>query len=552
MPLRPSFRHPSSSGGPARRRTALVPVVAAFSLVGLVLTGCSQGTAAQDAPAGDPVSGGTLRLAFDTDPQCVDGQQVGNNTALNVARQMTDSLTDQDPETGEIVPWLAESWEVSDDSREFTFHLRDGVTFQDGTPFTSASVKENFEGIVDLGAKASLGSTYLAGLESVETPDDSTVTVTFSEPSAQFLQATSTMSLGFWSSDTLARTPEERCTGALVGTGPFVLESFAPAQSVSLTRFDDYAWPSSLAQHEGPAYLDGIDITVVPEATVRSGSLSSGQIDVDTAVQPQDEAVLESSGFPIVSRPNPGVVYHLFPNESQPIAADPAVRKALSMAIDREELSSVLSAHQSPATSVLAQSTPMYRDHSDLLAHDPEGAAALLDEAGWTLNEQTGIREKDGTPLSFTVTYWQSAPFLELVQQQARAAGIDLRLDKKTISEVTAFRESGDYEFDFYNLTRADPDVLRTVFDAHGRNVNQREASAVDEVLAESAGTLDEGTRRDLVDEAVVSLLEDGHAIPLVELSGVMATSPEVQGFAYEASSRLQLFDTWLVGGGDR
>ncbi|CUU66719.1 NtaA/DmoA family FMN-dependent monooxygenase [Corynebacterium variabile] len=144
-----------------------ITVTAAASLTAVlglgVLTSC--GTAAgqgDDDYTGPPVNGGTLRVAFDADITCADGRQAGNNTALNVSRQITDSLTDQDPETGEIVPWLAESWDVSDDSTTFTFHLRDGVTFTDGTPFTAQPVKDNFEGIVDLGAKSSLGSTYLA------------------------------------------------------------------------------------------------------------------------------------------------------------------------------------------------------------------------------------------------------------------------------------------------------------------------------------------------------------------------------------------------------
>lgn len=531
-----------------RRPSAALPLVAVPALASLVLLAGCQSAASSAQDAGEPVSGGVLRVAYDVDPQCVDGQQVGNNTALNVARQVTDSLTDQDPETGEIVPWLAESWEVSDDSSSFTFHLRDGVTFQDGTAFTSESVRENLEAIIDLGAKASLGSSYLAGLEEIETTDEHTVTVSFEEPNAQFLQATSTMVLGFYASDTLERTPEERCTGDIIGTGPFAIDQFTQAESVTLSRYDDYAWPSSLAQHEGPAHLDGIEITVVPEATVRNGSLASGQIDIDTAVLPQDEEVLESSGFPIVSRPNPGVVYHLFPRTSQPIAQEKAVRQAINKAIDREELATVLSPHQAPATSTLAQSTPLYTDLSDLLAHDPDGAAQLLDDAGWKLNDSTGIREKDGEPLTIELSYWQTAPFLELVQQQLRGAGIDLQLDKKTIAEHNAAQESGDLAFDFYNLTRSDVDVLRTVFDANGRNVNDREPEEVDQILDQTAATTDDAERGDLTEQAVTALIEEGYSIPLVELSGVVATNPEVQGFHFEASSRIQFYDTWLAG----
>lgn len=526
--------------------------VATAAVVGLsVLTACGSAPSGNgDGYSGPPVSGGTLRVAFDADIQCADGQQVGNNTALNVSRQVTDSLTDQDPQTGEIVPWLAESWDINDDSTSFTFHLRDGVSFADGSPFTAQSVKENFEGIIDLGAKSSLGSTYLAGLTGIETPDEHTVTVDFGEPNAQFLQATSTMTLGFYTPDTLARTPEERCTGDVTGTGPFTLEDFSPSGGATLKRNDAYDWASPLSDHEGPAYLDGIEFSVVPESGVRNGSLVSDQVDVDTAVQPQDEELLEQSGFPIIDRPNPGVNYAFFPNWSKGPFQDRNVRQAVNAAINREELTAVLSERQKPATSVLGSTTPGYTDQSDLLEHDPDRANQLLDDAGWTGRDDDGFRTKDGERLTLPVGYWQTADFLELVQQQLRAVGVDLELEEKTMGEVSAAQEARTNDLEFYNLTRSDPDVLRTVFDQGGRIVNNRESpDHVDQLLTDSLATTDPDSRHRTVQEATAELVEQGYVIPLAELSGISATSASVHNYRYEASSRLQLVDTWLSSG---
>lgn len=544
----PTFSTPTFATGsshPRRSTTAtLLSVIAAGSLL---LSGCSGSAQAEGESDAKPQSGGTLKVAYDVDPQCIDGQQQGTNVTLNVTRQITDSLTDQDPETGEIVPWLAESWDVDKDSKTFTFHLRDGVTFQDGSDFTSESVKENFEAIEDLGAKSSLGQTYLDGLESITTPDERTVTFTFADPNVQFLQATSTMTLGFYSSDTLQKTPEERCTGDIVGTGPFSLESFEHNKGIKLSRFDDYDWASSLAKHDGAAYLDGIDFSIVPEASVRNGSLISGQIDVDTSVQSQDEKTLDAQGLGIVSRPNPGVVYNLVPKETGDIASDKAVRQALVKGIDRPQLQSVLSDHQAPATSVLAKSTAQYEDLSDLLAYDPDGAKKLLEDAGWKAGAD-GIREKDGTKLSTTLTYWQDAPFLELVQQQLREIGFDLQLDKKTLAEVTAKQAEGQEEFTFGNLTRTDADVVRNYFGAEEQNANSRKPGKIDEALAKTTSEQSADTRTKDFTEAVKLIIDEGYSIPIVELSGVVGTGKNVHDFAYEASSRYQLHDTWLDG----
>ena len=535
---------PSTPLTRSRRGQLFFSLLAAGSLL---LAGCSSSAEAEGDANAEPQQGGTLKIAYDVDPTCLDGQQQGTNVTLNVARQITDSLTDQDPETQEIVPWLAKSWDVDDDAKTFTFHLRDGVKFQDGTDFTSASVKENFEAIQDLGAKASLAQTYLDGLKTIKTPDDSTVAFTFDKSNSQFLQATSTMSLGFYSSDTLAKSAEERCTGDIVGTGPFSLESFEHNKAIKLARFDDYNWPSSIAEHKGAARLDGIEFSIVREASVRNGSLISGQIDVDFSVQSQDEKSLEAQGLGIASRPNPGVVYNLVPKLTGDIASNKSVRQALVKGIDREQLQSVISEHQAPATSVLAKSTPEYEDVSELLAYDPEGAKKLLEDDGWKVGAD-GIRVKDGTPLSVSLSYWQDAPFLELVQQQLREIGFELKLEKKTTAEVTAQQAEGKEELTFGNLTRADGDVLRNYFGASEQNGNARQPGELDKILARTTSTLDEKKRTADFTEAVKVLIDEGYSIPIVELSGVIGTGENVHDFKYEASSRIQLYDTWLGG----
>lgn len=521
----------------------------AILAIAVALAGCDD-TPEQSSAAGtstQPQTGGVLRVAFDGDPNCIDPQQAGNNTALNVGRQLVDSLTDQDPQSAEILPWLAERWEVSEDSRQFDFHLREGVTFADGSPLDAAAVKANFEAIIALGARAQLAGTYLAGLESVDVTSPSSVRVTFRQPNAQFLQASSTMSLGLLSLDTLKRTAEDRCQGALVGSGPFTVNSFAHNRLVRIEARPDYRWPSSLAEHQGRAWLDAIEFHVLPESGVRLGSLLSGQIDVNTSVPVQDEAVLQAQGVPSINRPNPGIVFSLTPNVSRAPLDELAVRQALNKAIDRSQFQGVISRYQKPATSVLASSTPYYQDLSSHLAYDPAGAQKLLDDAGWRKGAD-GWRQRDGKRLGFALDYWQATtPVLELVQQQLRTIGVELRLNKSTIGQVSLQQTSLDYSLWFFNLTRADPDVLRTVFLSQGRNVNVRAPLPLDQLLLDSAASLGGQKRGALIQQASAELLDLGHVIPLVELATVTAFRDVVHGLHYEASTRLQFYDTWLA-----
>ncbi len=539
------------AGTTANRPTSRPAVVGGLLAAALLLSACGGTAGAGTEPAADatPVSGGNLNFALSVDRGCIDPQQAGNNDAIAVARQTVASLTSQDPKTGEIVPWLAEKFEANADATSFTFTLRDGATFADGAAIDAASVKTNFEAIKALGAKATLGSTYLSDVSAITVPDAKTVVVDFSKPNAQFLQATSTFTLGLLSPASAALSEADRCAGKFSGSGPFSVRSYTVDKEAVLERRPGYSWPAATNTNKGEAYLDTVTFKIIPEAGNRTGSLQSGQIDATAAISAADVALFNGNGFSTETRANPGVVYNLYPNESSPKLKDTAVRQAISKAINREEITStLLTDADQPAKGVLSHTTPYFTDLSPLLAHDPDGARKLLDAAGWKEGPD-GVREKEGEKLSFQVTYWQSPKeVLELVQQQLKAVGVDLQLKFTTIADVTAAQADKTYDFSYGNLTRSDPDVLRTVFSsatARGGS-NLREQLPVDDTLGEQAAALDQAARQKLVDQAQETLIKDAHSIPLYELSTTISASEKVHGLTFEASSRLDFYDTWL------
>ncbi|WP_280436240.1 ABC transporter substrate-binding protein [Nocardia carnea] len=533
-----------------KRTVALLGVLAAT--LGL---GACAGSGPEGGVAGPPQPGGTLRYGLSQAPTCSDPAQSGTNQTLYVTRQIADSLTDQDPATGEIRPWLAQRWEVSPDATTFTFHLREGVTFGNGTPLTAESVRATFDSIVHTlgGAKAPLATTYLANYTGTDVVDPLTARVRFGTPNAQFLQATSTPQLAVLAAATTSKQAEQRCLGDVIGSGPFTYAEYRQGDEVTLTKRAGYNWGSAVFAHQGETYLDGIEFTVVPESGVRTGSLASGQLDAISDALPQDIPQIEAAGGRVATASNPGITFGLQPNVTRGPLRDRAVRTALLPAINRQELvDTVLGPQFRAATSPLAHTTPGYADLAADTGFDLPAAQRILDEAGWIAGAD-GIRVKDGQRLSFGVLFSQvfagNQAILELLQQQLRAAGVDLRLEPASNADYTVRQNTKDFDTIYYNTTRADGDILRTNFGLDGRNLNAREAiPALDTALSGQLRTLDTGERNRLIGEAQRLLLAEGLWIPTIELSQAIGVAGTVQDLTFEASARLQFYDTWLSG----
>lgn len=519
-------------------RSALVATVLAAALAA-----CSSGQTGSPPDGGSAPGtarqGGTLRYALYYSPTCLDPQQAGEGPDLGVV----ESLTAQNPSTGALVPSLAASWDVAPDATSFTFHLRPNVTFSDGTPLTAAVVARNLETIRGLGATASHAGSYLAGLKTVSTPDPRTVTVTFDRPDAQFLQATSTPALAIESAASLAEPAGDRCAGKIVGTGPFVIQSYTRNQQIVLRRRPGYAWAPNFAKHQGPARLDQVRIAIVANDTTRTGSLLSHQYDVVSNVTPQDEPRVRAAGFSVLGRVDPGVVLSLWPNEKRPTLADRDVRVAISKAIDRRDIIRTLyTAEYRPATSVLSSTTPGYTDLGSELAYDPAGARALLDAAGWKPGAD-GIRVRDGQRLTLSVIFGIPRG-LELVQQQLRTVGVDLQLRQLSISELQAQFAAGNYDFFLGNSARADPDVLRTLFGNF--TITGASADPLASALSGLAAAQDTPARDQDAATAQRLLVSDAHDLPLTELAEVIAAAGKVHDLAFNANASLSFYDAWL------
>ncbi|MDN4473531.1 ABC transporter substrate-binding protein [Demequina zhanjiangensis] len=533
-----------------RPRRRLLAAPAAAVAAATLLAACSGGTEAEETTdaSGTPAAAQDVVFALKEDPTCLDPQQTSMTTSLNIGRQLTDSLLDQDPETGDIVPWLATDWSVNDDATAYTFTLAEGVTFSDGTPLTSDVVAANFDAINELGDAASLASAYLAGYTGTDVTSETEFTVSFSEPNVQFAQGATTMSLGILSADSAAATAEERCL-AVVGTGPFVLDDYTVNDSVTIVKREGYDWGSELRGHTGDAYLDSVTFPIITEASVRTGGLESGEYDLIQDVPYIDEARFTNDEYRLYAAANPGVPNSFVINTAHGLMGETAVRQAITKSLDRDQINLLTgSASGQAPTSVLTSSTPGYTDLGDTLAYDPEGAAALLEADGWELGAD-GIYERGGETLTFTVTAFYAQDVLEAAQMQLADNGIDMQINMVAVGDFFGAIATGDYDALGAGLTRTDPDALRVMLSAESTGrwgiVDDAELEAL---LQEQAATVDTAARQAIVDEIQQIVAEQAYVIPTLETVQLHASAAAVDGLTFDSAARFNLYDAMVVG----
>jgi peptide/nickel transport system substrate-binding protein len=558
---------------PSRKKWPWVAGVVVIILIAGIGFAVARGAGSGDkaAAAGAPVRGGTLQFAL-IDYQRSPDPQWGTNYAESlIGNNVTDKLTWQDPDTGEITPWLAESWQYNNDLTEFTFHLRKDVTFSDGTPFNAEAVKANLDQYVhgdkQLGINPN-GATLLPGYIETQTPGEYTAVVRFKKPLASFLQATSftaNAQPGFLSLSTLKLSAKERTDPKkVIGTGPFVYESWDAQVKTVLVKRKGYNWAPPALHHQGEAHLDKIVFNTIPEASVRTGSLASGTIDATLDVGTTDEKSLADQGFKIIHRGVSGTAIFFNFNSQLFPTNDIAVRKAIQRGWDRGAVKkTVLTDSYSIATSVLAPSVTGYADYSgSVLKYDPEEAKRLLEQAGWTEGPD-GIRVKDGKKLVVKLlginNLVVNKPAYESIQQDLKKIGIDLQLTVVPIPDYTAnvARAKTDWNITAANRSRNDPAVLNLQYSpllGNGAYLAENSTGIdVDEVtgaLGKLELTLDPAARKQFA-KAAQDLLLDKYALvnPVYNPSQVIAHADYVHGIIFDAQSRNHFVAAWKSNG---
>jgi len=529
---------------------------AATLAVAALVAGCAaQPAESTSGDNTDPVTGGVLTYLEYQPHTSLYPPAAGFYPNGGLVNNIADRLTHQDTETLEIEPWIATDWEVNDDDTEYTFNLRDDVTFSDGTVLDAAAVAKNFDtfglGNKDLNLTVSEAINNYASSEVV---DADTVIFRFSAPAPGFLQATSTINSGLLSPETLDRKLEDFGAGSgteIIGSGPFVISEETIGTDVTLTAREDYDWAPPSVEHQGRAYLDTINIVVTPEDSVRIGALTSGQADYVRYVQAFDEAQVEAAGIDIYAPQTRGVNNSLSIRFTNPLVADLRVRQALVAGVNAQEIvDTIFTANYPVATSALSQSALGYKDESASLTFDPDKSEELLDDAGWDLNSD-GIREKDGQELSLDVYVANAQPLskqtLELASQQLAKIGVKLNVKEADAASYAADIKDPLKTPLYHSMVgRADLDVIKSQYYTKNRNTLLSNDAHLDELLELVASESDPAVRLERSADVQDYLAEQAYVIPLFEEPQVYGAAPYVKGIEFESVARPTFYNIWL------
>ena len=517
-------------------------------------TGASPAAAASTAA---PTPGGTLTLGILSEPPTMDPRVSGSAEASDLMINLFDSLVALDRQTGELKPGLATAWQATPDGKTYTFTLRTGVKFHDGTPFNADAVKYTYDSIVDPALKSLSAIGALGPYDGTEVVDEQTVKVSFKAAYAPFLNnVTSTILAPV--SPTAAKNAGPANFGIKpVGTGPFMFKEWQQKISMTFVKNPDYAWPVGTYQHKGAAYLDQIVIKFIPEATTLNGALTSGQINITDGVQPQQVKTLRgNAGFQVLLPSVPGVPQILPLNAVKSPTDDLQVRQAILYAIDRKTLVNTLwFGTVKVAYGPLSSSTWAYDPKVETLyPYDPQKAAQLLDAAGWTKGS-SGVREKNGQPMEIVYITDNSSidsQAGQLVQSYLTDAGMKVNLQVLEYAATAADYLASKHNIARIGYTGVDPYVLTTTFSSRnitGTNFNRtmKPDATLDKMLDDATAEMDRTKRQQDYVAIQEYIMNQALMIPLWEQTVLWGASTSVKGLYPQSLGQIGFYDTWIA-----
>lgn len=489
----------------------------------------------------DGEDGGTKRLVFGrgADSVSLDPSKVTDGESIYVTNQIYDTLVRYKEENTEVVPALATEWDTSDDGTEWTFKLREGVKFHDGTDFNAEAVVYNFErwttssDFIYYGYMFGASEDNMKGIiSSVEATGDYEVKFTLSEPNAPFL-FTLAMPPFAIASPTAVDAAGDNYGDEPVGTGPFKFVSWSKDDKIVVEKNAEY--------FGDVAKVDEVIFRVIPDNGARFMELQAGSIDLMLGLNPQDLSTLEEDeNLQVIRRPSMNVAYMAMNNDKEKLS-DKRVRQAINLAIDKEKLLTLYEGIGKAAKNPMPPSLWGYNDEIDDYGHDVDEAKRLLAEAGYG----------DGMTLTL---YSMSNPrpympqpklLAQAIQQMLKDVNITVEIVENDWDTQLTATQNGDHELGFMGWIgdNGDPDnFLYVLLDKDNAkkgsagNIAFYKNDEVHELLKSAQTEMDQEVRTEYYMEAQEIIHEDAPWVPIAHTTPPLGASKKVKDYIPHAT----------------
>ena len=534
----------------------------------------SSGAPSSETPAsadpGAPVAGGTLVVALPGDIDNLDPTLISDSNTSYVINQVMEGLVQLRPgSVSEVDGVLAEDWEVSEDGLTYTFTIRSGKTFHDGTPVNAEAIRYNFDRWLNQLPAELQALAYYAGavfegfgdtsnVASIEAPDETTFVVTLKEARSNFLLAL-TLAPFFISSPAAleagdANNPDPSQSdyaqnSGLVGSGPFVFEEWVRDDHLTIVKNADYAGPQS------PALLDEIIFRPFPDQTAEFNALEALEVDFAQTIAPIDaESLAANPELQVISRGESCNMGHLALNQTFDPVSNPKIREAIAYALNKESYVETFYAGQAVVADNWMPPTALYYKATELPTYDPARAMELIAEANL---DQTGD--------ALTIDFWYPSdvarPYMpdpkglfEAISSDLEAVGFTINPNTSTWNPDYLDAESaGEYEAWLIGWTcdwaSADNFLQTAFFGYRDGEPNPEYAYENDEladVMAQALESTDEAAAADLWSQAQDLVRADLPTIPLIHSTPPAAAKATVKGIVGSGALNEYFNTAWI------
>ena len=434
---------------------------------------------------------------------------------------------------------LAESWDISDDGKTYTFHIRDGVKFSDGEVCDANAIKANFDAIIENKDR----HTWLEMMNllvGVSAPDDKTFVIELSEPYYPLLTELGvTRPFAMISPKAMKDGSTKDGVNAYIGTGPYVLTDFVTDEYAVFEANDDY-WG------EQPK-IKKITVKVIPDNQTRILALEKGEIDMIFGKNMIDaDAINQYTGNDkfTVSLSDPTSTRQIVLNTTRDVLAEKEVRQALQHATNKQAISDgIFYGLEQPADTLFAKTVPYCDIDLEPYAYDVELAQSMLDEAGWVVGADK-IREKDGQKLNIDLLYNSDSvtekAIAEYLQSEYQKIGISLNIHGEEEQSYRDNMKAGNFDMVF-NIcwgTPYDPQsslaaMRAPVYGDYAAQLGLDDKAEIDEAITEILITTDEDRRQELYTYVLTHLHEDAVYIPLTYECNKAIYRSDMKGFHF-------------------